>query len=56
MGESHLESTRPGLWLAADERAELRRRLQQLFDEYARRPPDPDGQKWFLHLGMHPEG
>ena len=56
VGESRLESTRLGLRLGADELAGLRRRLQELFDEYAHRPPDPDGQKWSLYLGMHPEG
>jgi DNA-binding transcriptional ArsR family regulator len=55
VGEQRLESTRLGLRLSAAHREELGRRLDELFDEYARRPADPDGQKWSLYLGMHPE-
>ncbi len=55
VGEARLESTRLGLRLSAEELDEFRRRLSGLLDEYARRPPDPDGQKWSLYLGMHPE-
>ena len=56
VGEHRLESTRLGLRLSAADRAELDRRLHSLLDEYARRPVDPDGEKWSLYLGMHPEG
>jgi DNA-binding transcriptional ArsR family regulator len=55
VGEHRLESTRLGLRLSARDRAELDRRLHALLDEYARRPADPDGEKWSLYLGMHPE-
>jgi predicted ArsR family transcriptional regulator len=55
VGEQRLESTRLGLRLSAADRGELADRLQALFDEYARRPADPDGEKWSLYLGMHPE-
>jgi predicted ArsR family transcriptional regulator len=55
VGEQRLESTRLGLRLSAADRAELSRRLRELFDEYARRPADPAGQKWSVYLGMHPE-
>jgi predicted ArsR family transcriptional regulator len=55
VGEEHLESTRLGLRLSAADRAELARRLHELLDSYARRPADPDGEKWSLYLGMHPE-
>jgi hypothetical protein len=55
VGEDRLESSRLGLRLGAGELAEFRRRLHGLLDEYARRPPDPGGQKWSLYLGMHPE-
>jgi hypothetical protein len=44
-----------GLRLSAADRAELGRRLHELLDEYARRPTDPDGQKWPVYVGMHPE-
>jgi predicted ArsR family transcriptional regulator len=54
-GEVHRESTRLGLRLSAADRAELERRLHELLDSYARRPADPDGEKWSLYLGMHPE-
>src|SRR3954447_17596141 len=54
-GEEHLESTRLGLQLSAVTLTEFRRRLQDLLDEYARRPPDQDGQKWSVYVGMHPE-
>ena len=55
VGEERLESTRLGLRLSAADRAELDRRLHELLDSYARRPADPDGEKWSLYLGMHPE-
>jgi predicted ArsR family transcriptional regulator len=55
VGEERLESTRLGLRLSAEDRAELERRLHELLDSYARRPPDPRGEKWSLYLGMHPE-
>jgi hypothetical protein len=54
-GEEHLESTRMGVQLAPAVLDEFRRRLYGLLDEYARRPADPDGQKWSVYLGMHPE-
>src|SRR3954447_20686216 len=55
VGEERLESTRLGLRLSAADRAELAGRLHDLLDSYARRPPDPDGEKWSLYLGMRPE-
>ncbi|MQA32593.1 winged helix-turn-helix domain-containing protein [Modestobacter roseus] len=55
VGEAHLESTRLGLQLAPEALAELRDRLHELLDEYARRPADPAGERWSLYLGMHPE-
>jgi DNA-binding transcriptional ArsR family regulator len=55
VGEHRLDSTRLALRLSAAGRAELERRLHSLLDEYARRPADPDGEKWSLYLGMHPE-
>ena len=55
VGEQQLESTRLGLRLSPDDHEELRRRLHDLLDEYARRAPDPDGETWSLYLGMHPE-
>ena len=55
VGEQHLQSSRLGLRLSAADRAELVRRLHELLDEYARRPADPEGEKWSVYLGMHPE-
>ncbi len=55
VGPEHLESTRLGLQLSAAALAEFRDRLQELLDEYARRPADPGGERWSLYLGMHPE-
>src|SRR3712207_3042566 len=48
VGEHRLESTRLALRLSAADREELERRLQELLDDYARRPADPDGEKWSL--------
>ena len=55
VGEQRLDSTRLGLRLSTADRVELGRRLHELFDGYARRPADPDGEKWSVYLGMHPE-
>ena len=55
VGEQQLQSSRLGLRLSARDMAEFRTRLHGLLDEYARRPPDPRGEKWSLYLGMHPE-
>jgi DNA-binding transcriptional ArsR family regulator len=55
VGESRLESSRLGLRLGAADLAEFRRRVHGLLDEYARRPADPDGEKWSVYFGMHPE-
>ncbi len=55
VGEERLESSRLGLRLGPEDLATFRRRMYDLLDEYARRPPDRDGEKWSLYLGMHPE-
>jgi predicted ArsR family transcriptional regulator len=55
VGERRLQSSRLGLRLSAADLDEFRTRLHGLFDEYARRPIDPDGERWSLYLGMHPE-
>ena len=55
VGEQCLQSSRLGLRLSAPDLEEFRRRLHGLLDEYARRPVDPDGERWSLYLGMHPE-
>jgi hypothetical protein len=55
VGEQYLQSSRLGLRLSAENLDEFRNRLHGLLDEYARRPIDPDGERWSLYLGMHPE-
>jgi len=55
VGERHLQSSRLGLQLPAEDLEEFRQRLHGLLDEYARRPRDPGGKRWSLYLGMHPE-
>jgi predicted ArsR family transcriptional regulator len=54
-GEERLQSSRLGLRLAPAALEEFRTRLHGLLDEYARRPPDADGERWSLYIGMHPE-
>jgi DNA-binding transcriptional ArsR family regulator len=55
VGEERLSSSRLGLRLSAVELAEFRDRVHALLDEFARRPADPDGEKWSVYLGMHPD-
>jgi predicted ArsR family transcriptional regulator len=55
VGQQHLQSSRLGLRLSAEDLEEFRNRLHALLDEYARRPTDPQGERWSLYLGMHPE-
>jgi DNA-binding transcriptional ArsR family regulator len=45
--------TRLALTLDDDSLKELQSRAQALFDEFVDRPPDPDGQRYSLFLGMH---
>jgi predicted transcriptional regulator len=55
VGEQQLQSSRLGLRLSPADLEEFRGRLHGLLDEYARRPADPEGERWSLYLGMHPE-
>jgi predicted ArsR family transcriptional regulator len=55
VGEQQLESTRMAVRLGPAGLAEFRSLLHGLLYEYARRPADPDGEKWSVYLGMHPE-
>jgi predicted ArsR family transcriptional regulator len=55
VGERRLESGRLALRLSPEHLAGFRARLDALLDEYARRPADPDGEKWSVYVGMHPE-
>jgi DNA-binding transcriptional ArsR family regulator len=45
--------TRLGLRLSAEGHAELRRRLQEVFDDFRGRPPAPDGEAYSLFLAIH---
>ena len=45
-----------GVWTEGTaEQEELAERLHAVLDEFARRPADPQGAKWSVYLGMHPE-
>jgi predicted ArsR family transcriptional regulator len=46
-------TARLGLTLGPKQLEEFSERLQNLLDEYARRPPDPDGVRWSVFFAMH---
>ena len=48
-------AARLGLQLSDDHEQELRSRLDELLDEFARRPRDVDGKRLSLFLAIHPE-
>lgn len=52
---AEVDTSRLGLQLSAEHEAELRARLGELLDEFARRPHDPGGRRWSLFLAIHPE-
>jgi predicted ArsR family transcriptional regulator len=45
--------TRLGLRLTEAELTELRKRMQHIFDEFASRPPSPDGRPYSLFMALH---
>jgi hypothetical protein len=53
--DDQVDASRLGLQLSAAHEQELRSRLAALLDEFADRPPDPDGRRWSLFLAVHPE-
>ena len=55
MGEQRLQSSRLALHLSPADLEEFRGRLHGLLDEYARRAPAADGERWLLYFGMHRE-
>lgn len=55
VGERRLRSTRLGLRLSAERRAQFERELRGLLDRWAQQAPDEDGDRWSLYLGLHPE-
>lgn len=52
-GGELVDAARLGLRLSPSDREELSGRISALLDEYAARPPDPDGQWWSLFFAMH---
>jgi hypothetical protein len=50
-----LETTRLGLRLTEDEVEELRGRLQDLLDDFARRPKASDATPWSVFVALHPD-
>lgn len=56
VGEEQLVSTRLGLRLTPEHQRQFAEELHGLLDSWARRSPDPDGERWSVYLGMHPEG
>ena len=54
-GVASLQMARLGVRLTTAEQEELHERLGALFDEYAQRPPSPDGEPWSLFFAAHPQ-
>ncbi len=52
---SAVDTSRLGLQLSAEHEAELRSRLADLLDEFARRSHDPGGRRWSIFFAIHPE-
>jgi predicted ArsR family transcriptional regulator len=55
LGEDELRVSRLGLRLDEAGHAELVRRLQEVLEEFAKRPADPDGRPWSVFLAVHPD-
>lgn len=53
--EDDLDVSRLGLRLGADGRAELGRRLDEVLQDFAARPPDADGRPFSVLLAVHPD-
>ena len=47
--------SRLGLRLSAAQKEEFETRLQDLLDEFARRPDEPDGAAWSVFYASHPD-
>ena len=50
-----VRTARLGLRLRPDELEEFHGRLQEVLDEYAARPPSPDGEPFSVFLAIHPD-
>lgn len=49
------DASRLGLRLNAEHRAEFTDRIGAVLDEFAARPPDPDGERWSVFFALHPD-
>jgi DNA-binding MarR family transcriptional regulator len=52
-GGELVDASRLGLRLNEAHREEFSDRLSALLNEFAARPPDPDGERWSIFYGMH---
>ena len=52
-GGELVDVSRFGVRLRPEDRAELSRRIAAVFDEFAGRPHDPDGEWWSVFFAMH---
>ena len=52
---SMVSTTRLGLQLSAEHRAEFDQRMQDLLDEFMARGPDDDGSRWSVFVAIHRE-
>ena len=50
-----LNSYRLGFQVSAEDRRRLVGRFEELLQEIARLPSDPDGEPWSIYLGLHPD-
>lgn len=50
-----LDSARLGFRLRAADRERVRSRFQELLEDVAALPSDPEGEPWSIYLGIHPE-
>jgi len=53
--DAESQLSRLGLRLTDEELEELRSRLWEVMEDFAERPPSPDGRPWSLFLAMHPD-
>jgi predicted ArsR family transcriptional regulator len=54
-GGQLVDAARLALRLRPADREEFSNRISAVLDEYANRPPDPDGQWWSVFFAMHPD-
>jgi predicted ArsR family transcriptional regulator len=55
LADDELRLTRLGLRLDAAGHAELTRRLDEVVQDFAARPPDPEGRPWSVFVAVHPD-